>query len=45
MSDIIDIRARRAPQWKELYYAAIQELEPAKVLQRIDLAERLVTPK
>jgi len=45
MGDIIDIRARSAPQWKELYDVAIQELDPAKVLQRIDLAERAIVDR
>ena len=42
MGEIIDIRARRAPRWKQLYEAAIAELDPAKVLQRIELAERAI---
>jgi len=42
MGEIIDIRARRAPRWKQLYEAAIAELDPANVLQRIDIAERAI---
>jgi hypothetical protein len=42
MGDIIDFRARHASQWKQLYEAAMLEHEPAKVLQRIDLAERAI---
>ena len=39
MGDIIDIRARRAPQWKQLYDAAIQSLVAEGSSERIDLAK------
>lgn len=42
MGDIITIHAPRAPQWKRLYEAAILELDPAKLLERIAVAQSAV---
>jgi hypothetical protein len=42
MGDIITIHAPHAPQWKRLYEAAILELDPAKLLQRIAGAQSAV---
>ena len=42
MGDITSIHAPHAPQWKRLYEAAILELDPAKLLQRIALAQSAV---
>ena len=42
MGDIITIHAPHAPQWKQLYEAAILELDPAKLLQRIAVAQSAV---
>jgi hypothetical protein len=42
MGDIISIHAPHAPLWKRLYEAAILELDPAKLLQRIALAQSAV---
>jgi len=42
MGDIASIHAPHAPQWKRLYEAAILELDPAKLLQRIALAQSAV---
>ena len=42
MGDIINIHAPHAPQWKRLYEAAILELDPAKLLQRIAVAQSAV---
>ena len=42
MGDIITIHAPHAPQWKRLYEAAILELDPAKLLQRIAVAQSAV---
>jgi hypothetical protein len=35
MSDIISIVPTQAPQWRETYQAALLELDPKKLLQRI----------
>ena len=42
MGDIISIHAPHAPQWKRLYEAAILELDPAKLLERIAVAQSAV---
>ncbi len=42
MGDIISIHAPHAPQWKRLYEAAIFELDPARLLQRIATARTAV---
>jgi predicted nucleic acid-binding protein len=42
MGDIITIRVPHAPQWKRLYEAAILELDPAKLLSRIAVAQTAV---
>ena len=42
MGDIISIHAPHAPQWKRLYEAAMSELDPAKLLQRIAVAQSAV---
>ena len=42
MGDIITIHAPHAPQWKRLYEAAMSELDPAKLLQRIAVAQSAV---
>ncbi len=41
MGDIIN-RAPYTPHWKRVYEAAILELDPAKLLQRIALAQSAV---
>ena len=44
MGDTTAIHAPHAQQWKRLYEAAILELDPAKLLQRIAAAkERFLT--
>jgi hypothetical protein len=42
MGDITSIHAPHAPLWKRLYEAAILELDPAKLLQRIAVAQSAV---
>ena len=42
MGDIISIHAPHAPQWKRLYEAAILELDPARLLERIAIAQSAV---
>ena len=42
MGDIITISVPHAPQWKRLYEAAILELDPAKLLRRIAVAQSAV---
>ena len=42
MGDITIIHAPHAPQWKRLYEAAILELDPAKLLERIAVAQSAV---
>jgi hypothetical protein len=42
MGDIITIHAPHVPQWKGLYEAAILELDPAKLLQRIAVTQSAV---
>ena len=42
MGDITGIHAPHAPLWKRLYEAAILELDPAKLLQRIAVAQSAV---
>jgi hypothetical protein len=42
MGDIISIHAPHAPQWKRLYEAAILELDPARLLERIAVAQSAV---
>jgi len=42
MGDITSIHAPHVPQWKRLYEAAILELDPAKLLERIAVAQSAV---
>ena len=42
MSDAIANDAAYVPQWKQLCIAATLELDPSKLLQRIDEARRVV---
>ena len=42
MGDIISIHAPHAPQWKRLYEAAILEVDPARLLERIAVAQSAV---